>query len=124
MAPTNRVTYILPEPNADGNNVIGITLGDESTFDVTIDSAAAQTLVEILQRRLVRLAQESAKNLSFPQFDVSDVGVAHKGPAAQLMVSIAQSGWWVLRMPDDVLQKAQREIGRLVTWRFGSPTKQ
>jgi hypothetical protein len=52
MAPTNRVTSILPEPNADGDNVIGITLGDGSTFDVTIDSTAAQTLVEILQRRL------------------------------------------------------------------------
>jgi len=118
MASTNRVTSIVPEPNADGDNVIGITLGDGSTFDVTIDPAAAQTLVEILQRRLVLLAQESAKNLSLPQFDVSDVGVAHKGPAAQLMVSIAQSGWWVLRMPDDVLQKAQHEIDRAVSGRF------
>jgi hypothetical protein len=52
MAPRNRVTSILPEPNADGDNVIGITLGDGSTFDVAIDSAAAQTLVKILQRRL------------------------------------------------------------------------
>jgi hypothetical protein len=62
MPPTNRVTSILPEPNQDGDNVIGITLGDGSTFDVAIDLGAAQQLVEILQRRLVRWADESAKN--------------------------------------------------------------
>ena len=50
MAPANRVTSVLSEPNKDGDNVIGITLGDGSVFDVAIDPAATQLLVEILQR--------------------------------------------------------------------------
>src|SRR5258708_3679617 len=123
MNPKNRVTSILPEPNQDGDNVIGITLGDGSTFDVAIDLGAAQQLVEILQQRLVRWAHESAKNLSFPQFEVTDADVAHKGPGAQLMVSSVQIGRWVLLMTDDVLRKAQREIGRVVTYRSGPQSK-
>jgi hypothetical protein len=124
MAPTNRVTSILPEPNNEGDNVIGITLGDGSTFDLTIDLAAAQSLVEILQQRLVRWASESVKDLRFPMVDVIAVDVSHKGPEAQLMVSTTQIGSLVLRMPDDVLRKAQQEIGRVVTYRSGPQTRQ
>jgi hypothetical protein len=119
MNPKNRVTSILPEPNKDGDSVIGITLGDGSTFDVAIDLGAAQTLVEILQRRLVRWADESAKNLRLPQIEVIDAGVAHEGPGAHLMVTTSQIGSLVLLMSDDVLRKAQQEIGRVVTYRSG-----
>jgi hypothetical protein len=120
----NRVTSILPEPNKDGDNVIGITLGDGSTFDAVIDLSGAQKLVEILQRRLVLWASESAKNLRFPQTDVIDVDVAHKGPGAQLMVTTSQIGSLVLLMRDDVLRKALLEIGRVLTYRSGPQTKQ
>jgi len=123
--PTNRVTAVDREQNTDGDNIIEVTLGDGSTFDVMIDLGAAQTLVEILQRRLVRWASESVKSLSLPQFEVVDVDVSHAGPEAQLMVHTAQIGSLVLRMPDDVLRKAQREIGRIVmTYRSGPQTKQ
>jgi hypothetical protein len=123
MNPKNRVTSILPEPNQDGDNVIGITLGDGSTFDVTIDLEWSQRLVETLQQRLVRWADESVKNLSFPQLEIIDAGVAHAGPVAQLMVSSAQTGYWVLLMTDDVLRKAQQEIDRLVTYRSGPQSR-
>ena len=122
--PTNKVTSILPEPNEEGDNVIGITLGDGSTFDVTIDLGAAQELVEILQRRLVHWASESARNLSLPEFEVIDAAVSHAGPATQLMVSTTQIGSLVLRMPDEVLRKARDEIDRVLTYRSGPQTKQ
>src|SRR5262249_23219155 len=120
----NRVTAIIDKPNQDGDNVIEITLGDGSTFPAVIDLGAAQVLVEILQQRLVLWAHESAKNLAFPQLDVIDVDIAHEGPGAQLMVSSAQTGRWVLVMTDEVLRKAQHELGRVSTWRFGPQTKQ
>jgi hypothetical protein len=120
----NRVTSVLSEPNKDGDNVIGITLGDGSAFDVTIDLESSQQLVEILQRRLVLWAHESAKNLRYPEYEVIDAGVAHQGPGTQLTVTTSQIGAVVLRMPDDVLRKAQQEIGRVVTYRSGPQTKQ
>jgi hypothetical protein len=73
MASTNRVTSILPEPNKEGDNVIGITLGDGSTFDVTIDLGAAQVLVEILQR----LTRHEARALMFPRFPVRSRETLH-----------------------------------------------
>jgi hypothetical protein len=123
MSLKNRVTSILPESNSDGDNVIGITLGDGSTFDVAIDLGAAQQLVEILQRRLVRWANESAQNLRFPQLEVIDADVAHQGPGAKLMVSTSQVGCLVLLMSDNVLRKAQQEIGRVLTYRSGPQSK-
>jgi hypothetical protein len=118
------VTSVLAEPNKDGDNVIGITLGDGSTFDAVIDLGAAQQLVETLQRRLILWADESAKNLRFPQLEVTDAHVAHQGPAAQLILTTSQMGSLVLLMPDEVLRKAQREIDRVVTLRSGPKTKQ
>lgn len=124
MGPTNRVTSILPEPNRDGDNVIGITLGDGSTFDVMINLDSAQTLVEILQRRLIHWAHESGKNLRFPQYEIIDANVLHQGPAAQLTLTTTQIGAVALLMSDDVLRKAQREIGRVVTYRSGPQGRQ
>jgi hypothetical protein len=92
MPLTSRVTSILPEPNEDGDNVIGIKLGDGSAFDVAIDLGAAQKLVEILQRRLVRWASESAKSLSLPQYDVTDAAIAHRGPEVALILTTTQNG--------------------------------
>jgi hypothetical protein len=123
MAPTNKVTSLLADPNEDGDNVIGITLGDGSTFDAVIDLAAAQTLVEILQRRLVRWAHESAKNLVLPEFDVTDIGIAHQGPGVALMVTTAQMGHVAFRMPGELVKKAHQEIGRVVTYGSGSKAK-
>ena len=119
----NKVTAIDDEPDSDGNNVIQITMSDGRTIDAAIDLAAAQTLVEILQRRLVRWADESAKNLRLPGIKVIDAGVAHEGPGAQLMVSTSQMGYLILAMADDVLKKAQSEIGRVVTFRSGPQSK-
>jgi hypothetical protein len=120
----NRVTAVIDKPNKDGDNVIEITLGDGSTFAATKDLGAAQILVEILQHRLVRWAHESAKNLRFPEYVVTDVAVAHKGPGAQLMVTTSQIGSVVLRMPDDVLRKTRQEIDRVLTYRSGSQKMQ
>jgi hypothetical protein len=119
----NKVTAIDDEPDSDGNNVIQITMSDGRTIDAAIDLAAAQTLVQILQRRLVRWADESAKSLRLPQIEVIDAGVAHQGPGAQLMVSTSQMGYLVLAMADEVLRKAQSEIGRVVTFRSGPQSK-
>jgi len=124
MTLTSRVTSILPEPNEDGDNVIGITLGDGSTFDVAIDPAAAQRLVEILQRRLILLAHEAAKNLRFPEYKIIDANVLHRGPAAQLTLTTSQIGAVALLMSDVVLQKMQQEVGRVVAYRSGPQTKQ
>jgi hypothetical protein len=116
MATVNKVTSLLPDPNENGDNVIGITLGDGSTFDAVIDLAAAQILVEILQRRLVRWAHESAKNLVLPEFDVTDVGIAHQGPGVALMVTTAQMGHVAFRMSNELVNKAYHEIGRVATY--------
>ena len=42
MGSQNRVTSIHETPNEDGNNVVGIELGDGSTFDAVIDLPVAQ----------------------------------------------------------------------------------
>jgi hypothetical protein len=123
MPLTSRVTSILPEPNEDGDNVIGIKLGDGSAFDVAIDLGAAQKLVEILQRRLVRWASESAKSLSLPQYDVTDAAIAHRGPEVALILTTTQMGHQAFRMPNELVKKVHREIGRVVTYGFGSKAK-
>jgi hypothetical protein len=123
MAFPNRVTSVIDKPNEDGDNVIGITLGDGSGLDAVIDLGAAQVLVEILQRRLVHWASESAKNLSLPQFDVRDVAIAHQGPTVVLLVSTEQMGEVALRMPNDLVRKAHRELGRTVTYGSGPQSK-
>jgi hypothetical protein len=119
----NKVISIDSEPDGDGNNVIQVTMSDGRNIDVRIDLSAAQTLVEILQRRLVHWAHESAQNLRLPQIEVIDASVAHEGPGAQLMVSTSQMGYLVLRMHDDVLRKAQHELDRVVTYRSGPQSK-
>jgi len=124
MGTGNRVTAVDLEPNKDGDNTMQVTCADGSTIDVTIDLPAAQKLVEILQRRLFHWAHEAAKNLRFPQCEVIDVAVSRPGQGSQLMVSTTQIGWWVLLMSDDVVRKAQREVDRLSTWRFGPQAKQ
>ena len=65
MGSQNRVTSIHETPNEDGNNVVGIELGDGSTFDAVIDLPVAQLLVEILQRRLVQWHTNQRKTLPF-----------------------------------------------------------
>jgi len=117
----NKVSGIDGSPNADGDNVIEVTCADGTKIDATIDPAAAQLLVEILQRRLVTLAHEAAKNLSFPQLQVDRVDLGHSGPTAQLMVSTAQMGAVILLMSDDTLRKARSEIDRVLSYR--SPSK-
>jgi hypothetical protein len=119
----NRVTGIDREPDSDGNNVIEVTMTDGVTIDAVIDLAAAQTLVEILQKQLVRYAHESVKNLSLPQLEVTDVAIAHRGPEVALMVTTSQMGLLALRLPDELAQKAYREIERVVTYRSGPQSK-
>ena len=124
MSPTNRVTAVDTEPNKDGDNTMQVTCADGTAIDVAIDLVAAQKLFEILQRRLVHRAHEAEKNLRFPQTEVIDIAVSRPGQGSQLMVSTTQIGQWVLLMSDDVLRKAQRELDRLSTWRFGPQAKQ
>jgi hypothetical protein len=123
MAAPNRVTSVQNKPNEDGDNVIGITLGDGSEFDAVIDLPAAQVLVEILQQRLVRWASESVKNLSLPSFDVLDVAIAHRGPEVALLVSTAQMGQVTFRMPNELVRKMHQELGRAVTYGSGPQSK-
>ena len=123
MAPPNRVTSVQNKPNEDGDNVIGITLGDGSEFEAAIDLPAAQGLVEILQQRLVRWASESVKNLSLPSFDVLDVAIAHRGPEVALLVSTAQMGQVAFRMPNELVRKMHQELGRAVTYGSGPQSK-
>jgi hypothetical protein len=123
MAAPNRATSVQNKPNEDGDNVIGITLGDGSEFDAVIDLPAAQVLVEILQQRLVRWASESVKNLSLPSFDVLDVAIAHRGPEVALLVSTAQMGQVTFRMPNELVRKMHQELGRAVTYGSGPQSK-
>lgn len=119
MGSQNRVTSIHETPNEDGNNVVGIELGDGSTFDAVIDLPVAQLLVEILQRRLVQWAHGSAKNLALPRFDVSDIGIAHQGVEVGLLVNTAQMGHVLFRMQPDLVQKAHRELSWVMTYGSG-----
>jgi hypothetical protein len=124
MTSKNRVTAVDSDPDKDGDNTMQVTLANGATIDVAIDLGAAQLLVQILQQRLVRWAHESAKNLTFPQLETTHVDVSHAGPGAQLMVSNAQTGRWVLVMSDEMLRKAKQELDRVLTWRFGPQVKQ
>jgi len=120
MTNKNRVTGIDNRFDSDGDNIIEITCTDATKIDVAIDLAAAQVLVEILQKRLVLWAHQYVKNLALPQIDVVQVDLAHQGRDAQLMVTTDQIGTLVLRMSDDNLRKARREIDRALSYR--SPT--
>jgi len=123
MGTGNRVTAVDLEPNEDGDNTMQVTCADGSTIDVTIDVLAAQKLVEILQRRLVHWAHEASKNLRLPKSEVVDVALSNTSQGPQLMVSTAQTGWWVLVMSDAVVRKARRELDRVSTTRFDPQTK-
>jgi len=123
MGTGNRVTAVDLEPNEDGDNTMQVTCADGSTIDVTIDVLAAQKLVEILQRRLVHWAHEASKNLRLPKSEVIDVALSNTSQGPQLMVSTAQTGWWVLVMSDAVVRKARRELDRVSTTRFDPQTK-
>jgi len=119
----NRVTAVDLSPDTDGDNVLEISFADGSTINAAIDPATAQTLVEILQRRLIFWAAESAKNLRFPQIDAADVAVAHQGSEAKLILTTVQMGTVVVQMDDAALQKARAEIGRVLIYRSGSNAK-
>jgi hypothetical protein len=120
----NRVIRVDPQPNEDGDSVIAVMLGDGSTFDAAIDLAGAQKLVEILQRQLVLWAHKSARNLSLPQFDVTDAVIGHQGPEAALILTTTQIGAVAFRMSDEILKKVDSEIDRVVTYTSGPQTKQ
>lgn len=123
MPLANRVIGVDPEPDEDGDNVIEVMLGDGSRFDAAIDLGTAQTLVEILQRRLILWAHKSAKNL-FPHYEIIDANVVHAGPEAQLILTTSEIGAVALRMSDEIQKKVQQEIGRVLTYRSGPQTKQ
>jgi len=120
----NRVIGVDPQPNEDGDNVIEVMLGDGNRFDAAIDLGTAQTLVEILQQRLVLWAHKSARNLRFPHYEIIDANVVHAGLEAQLTLTTSQIGAVGLRMSNDVLKKVQQEIGRVLTYRSRPRTQQ
>jgi len=62
----NRVTAVDLSPDADGDNVLEISFANGSTINAAIDPATAQTLVEILQRRLIFLGGRIRKEFALP----------------------------------------------------------
>jgi hypothetical protein len=119
-----KVTGIAAKAERDGANVIEITQPNGETLEASIDLETAQTIVRILQPRLVAWADNAVRNLALPQLDVNDFDVAHAGHAAELMAHTDQLGVLVLRMKDATLKKCAHEIDRVLTYRSGPPVKQ
>jgi hypothetical protein len=69
-------------------------------------------------------AQREGQNVSLPQLEANDVGLAHHGPEVALAVSTDQIGYLVIRLNDELFQKLDSEVTRMKTYRPASPKPQ
>jgi hypothetical protein len=103
--------------------MVQVAIGDR-TIEVRIDPAEVAILLNRLQSLAIAHAQQEGQNVSLPQLDANDIGLAHQGQEVALMVSTDQTGHLVIRLNDELFQKLDSEVNRAKTYRPASPKPQ
>ena len=118
------VTGISDQLEPNGSQILQVTSYD-AIFEVEIRGAELPLFLETMQKSLICRVALSGGTVVLPTLEVSDVNLAHRRTATELLVSTAEIGSLVLRLSDETLSALKYKISGAVlrsSWtRFGQP---
>ena len=92
-----RIVGIKPEAEPTGGHMIEVADFGGEPFEVWIRPDQISSLIKVLQEQAINRALGSAQTLHYPMLRAEIVGVAHQGREAELTISTAETGTFVLR---------------------------
>src|SRR5262245_44292753 len=118
------VTGVSDGLETDGSQVLQVTSHD-AIFEVEIRAAELPLFLETMQKSLICRVALGGGTVVLPALEVSDINLAHRGTATELLVSTAEIGSLVLRLNDETLSALKLKLGGVLlrrSWvRFRSP---
>jgi hypothetical protein len=103
------VTGISDQLEPNGSQVLQVTSHD-AIFEVEIRAAELPLFLEAMQKSLICRVALSGGTVVLPTLEVSDINLAHRGTATELLVSTAEIGSLVLRLSDETLSVLKYKI--------------
>jgi hypothetical protein len=108
--------------DADGNLRLRLLDNDGEEHHALIPVALSTELIMRFQQATIEGAKAGTFYPRIPELIVRDANVAHQPQASELMASIDEMGWVVLRCSDELLRHLKMLIDRVLTFRT-QPTK-
>lgn len=108
--------------NDDGS--LTLRFRDPATNEMrhaTIPAEQVTLLIQRFQSAAIAAATTGTMWAQLPELHLVDANLGHQAEATELMVSIDQIGWTVLRCPDALLRHLRDLIDRVLTYR-SNPT--
>jgi hypothetical protein len=108
---------------ADGSLVLLAKEDDaQEVHHVTVPAKLVATLILQFQQSVLEGAKEGTFYPLYPEMTVTDANLAHQPEASELMVSIDQMGWMVIRCSDEILRHLKTLIDRVMMFRSQGPS--
>jgi hypothetical protein len=118
------VTGISDQLEPNSSQVLQITSHD-AIFEVEIRAAELPLFLGTMQKSLICRVALSEGTVVLPTLEVSDINLAHRRTATELLLSTAEIGSLVLRLSDETLSVLKYKIAGAMlrrSWaRFGQP---
>ena len=103
------VTGVSDKLEPNGSQVLKVTSHD-AIFEVEIRAAELPLFLETMQKSLICRVALGGGTVVLPELEVSDINLAHRGTATELLVSTAEIGSLVLRLNDETLSALKYKI--------------
>ena len=103
------VTGVSDKLEPNGSQVLKVTSHD-AIFEVEIRAAELPLFLETMQKSLICRVALGEGTVVLPELEVSDINLAHRGTATELLVSTAELGSLVLRLSDETLRALKHKI--------------
>jgi hypothetical protein len=104
------VTGVSDQLEPNGSQVLQVTSHD-AIFEVEIRAGELPLFLETMQKSLICRVALGGGTVVLPALEVSDINLAHRGTATELLVSTAEIGSLVLRLSDETLSALKHKIG-------------
>ena len=104
------VTGVSLELEPNGSQVLQVT-SHGAIFEVEIRAAELPLFLETMQKSLICRVALGGGTVVLPALEVSDINLAHRGTATELLVSTAEIGSLVLRLNDEKLSALKHKLG-------------
>ncbi len=115
------IVGIKPESEANGGHMIQVAEFGGEPFEVWIRPDQVSELIQVLQVQAIHRAMENVSTHRYPMLRAETVGVAHQGREAELTISTAEAGAFVLPAQEGVLHDPRSEIDLVLTYRAAPP---
>lgn len=120
---TAKVVQIANEIESDGSHRVIVDV-EGKPIEVIVPLGAMNDLMRALQVWVIERSAETSAGGSYPELNLTSVGLAHRPTGAELLVATLQTGYVALLATDEKLRHFRNEIDRVLTFRSGSTTRQ